>query len=886
MAQPYTGEVIAEGPQPYTGPVQYDGEVLPISSEGQKKPAPTLASRVVDIGKNVVGAYDGGAAVLTGLVAQPIAGVAGLLSTAVPGVSGADITRDVASALTYQPRTEAGKAVAGVITLPFELIQEGIHKAGNAGFEATGSPLVGAGIETGLNAALMFLPVKALKGKKPAEVKPVAEPIVKATAESAVEAPKTAAQPEPAIPITKAGKTVEATVVGDVAEPLFKAEVAPEVTKGIAGLAKQFFAENPGMRDPTRLISDDIHRYVAGGAVPEEMLAAHGLDGAKFADIWRASISDHARSLGYLSQVMREATAKMTPEELSAFQKAGGLMEDAAYVKPFWKHLTDTWRGLLVTQPVTAVRNALTQAGRVGLDVMQTPIDHWIQKLTGREVTVQPLDGFRELMSLFQKNKATTDQILSAFPKEKARLFQRYLSDVDQSTGAPTQSPVWDAIGKGVDAANILNRTQEYMIRRGIFQSALDVELRNRGLDLHDIIKNNKLGAIPDDAVHAAIDQSLSKTFAETPGWGTWQRKLIDAVNAIPGANIAIPFPRFMYNAIKFQYQYSPMGILSYLSKSERAAFAAGDVAAMSKAMIGTGLLGAAILFRNSDYAGEKWYEAVDGQGEVKDLRPFNPFASYLFAADVLKKSKDGTLYKLTAGDIAQGLLATNMRAGTGLYLLDNALNLMSKTADEKKFGTKVSELTGDFLGGFLTPLSAFRDAYDQITEGQSIARDTRGNPLVDPLKSRIPGVSQTLPEAEIPTRAGPLVTEDPLMRQLTGVTTHGKKNPVEKELDRLGFDRREVLPSTGDKPLDRKYSELMGVAVEGMMVPVVQTQRYQELPDTVQAVVLSEGIGEIRNQVRQSINQNLPPDKQLELEVKKLSPRIRILLQEFGIVK
>ena len=683
-------------------------------------------------------------------------------------------------------------------------------------------------------------------------------------------------------PIAQAGKVARETVnvIGDAAEPLFKQEVAPETTKRIASLAKEFFTANPGLRDPTRLISDDIQRYVAGVAVPQETLAAHNLNMGQFADVWRASISDHARSLGYLSQVMRDAVKHMSPEELGAL-RAGGELAPSDYVRPFWKKLTDAWRALLVTQPATAVRNAITQAGRVGLDVMQAPMDNWVQRLTGRPVTVQPLDGLEELFALFQRNKASTDKILTAFPSEKRRLFQNYLSDV--SANVEQTDKVWKGIETGTHAANILNRSQEYLFRRAIFQTSLDHLLRNRGLDLKDIIANNRLGEIPQDAVRASVQTALNRTFGETPAWGTMSRKLIDAVNAIPGANLAIPFPRFLVNAIKFQYEYSPFGVLSFLSKAERDAFVQGNVAKASKAVIGSAMFGAAAMFRNSEYAGEKWYEAVDSKGKVYDLRPFNPFASYLFAADVLKKQKDGTLYKLTGSDVAQGLLSSNMRAGTGLYLLDSAINLISQSSDEKKLATKGAEFAGDFLSGFFTPLNVLRDAYDQITEGQAIVRDTRQE-FLGPIKSRLPGVSQSLPEAEFATREGPKVYEDPLLRQVTGVSQSGPKTSVEKELDRLGFERREVLPATGDKETDREYTRAMGIASERVLNPLVESEGYQGLSDAMKGLVLSTAIEEARQSVREAVNEELPVEKRSQLEMRRQPPRLRYLLRELGV--
>lgn len=672
-------------------------------------------------------------------------------------------------------------------------------------------------------------------------------------------------------------------VIGDLAEPLFKQEVSPATTKGISAVAKEFFEANPGLRDPSRRVSDDIMRYVAGDAVPPEILAKHGITGADFAKVWRDSISDHAKSLGYLSQVAQKFQANMTPEEQAAFKAAGGVLEDAAYVRPFWKKITDTWRALLVTQPATAVRNAITQAGRVGLDVIQSPIDSFVQKLTGRPQTVHAMDGLEEAWSVLGRaNKADVEKILQAFPKEKDRMFQTYLSDVASATGI--ENKAWQAIDKGVQMANVLNRGQEFIIRRGIFQSALDHELRNKGKDLVGIIKSNAIGQIDDESVKKAVSAALNKTFAETPDYGTMSRKLIDAVNSVPGANLAIPFPRFMYNAIKFQYEYSPLGILSYLSEAERAAFAAGNVGKASKAVIGSAMFGAAMMFRNSENAGEKWYEAVNDKGEVIDLRPFNPFASYLFVADVLKRQNEGTLYKLTGGDIAQGLLSTNMRAGTGLYLLDSAINLISKSADEAKLSMKATEFAGDFLSGFFTPLNVFRDAYDQITQGQSTVKNTRDEPLLGPIKNRIPGVSQSLPDAEFPTREGPKVYEDPLLRQATGLSTQGPKNAAEKELDRLGFDRREILTSTGDREIDTQYTKAMGAVSEKVLVPLVESQKFQEQTDAVKGAILHEVLSEVRQEVKEAVNEGLPEEKQLKLEIKKQPPRIRYLLEELGV--
>lgn len=684
------------------------------------------------------------------------------------------------------------------------------------------------------------------------------------------------------IPTKATSQANKIEVVGDAAEPLFQKEMSTPLHKKITLLATEYY-ESGGVRDPKLLVSDDIAMKLGMGDIAPEMAAKYGITPEEISGVFRTSITDHARAMAYLSHVSR--SLNMTKEEGEAIAKAGAALEDAAYVRPLWKKVTDTWRAMLVTQPATAVRNAISQAGRIGLDVIQAPLDSWIQKLTGRPQTAHPMDGLEEVFSLFQKNKDNTDLILKSFPDAKRRMFQTYLSDVTTATGQPAEGAFWTGVNKVVDVANILNRTQEFVIRRALFQSKLAQEMRNRGKDLATIIKTNAIDSIPEDAIKAATKNALDKTFAETPAWGTMSKKLIDAVNAVPGAALAMPFPRFMYNAIRFQYEFSPMGILSYLSKAERAAFAAGDVQKVSKAVIGTAMLGAAFGVRNADNAGEKWYEWTKDNGDVVDLRPFNPFASYLFVADVLKRQRDGTLYKLSGSDIAQGLLSTNMRAGTGLYLLDNAVTLMSKSANDKKLSTKGAELTGDFLAGFFTPLNVMRDAYDQFTDGQSVMRDTRSESFLGPIKNRIPVVSQTLPEAELPTREGPKISKDPLLRQATGLFISGPKNAFEVELDRLGFERSEILPNTGDHELDVKYARAMGAVAQRFLVPLADSDKFQSLDDSVKGVVLHEAIAGVRQEVTKAVNATLPPEKRMEMQLKKQTPRLKYLLQDFGVM-
>lgn len=143
-------------------------------SEIEEEPKePLLLRGAKAVKEHAEGSMEVWKSLLSGVAAAPVAGIAGVGALAIPGVEAGNVVNKVQSALTYEPKSETGKKYTEAVMVPFELLQKGIHKVGEAGFEATGSPAVGAGIETAINAGLMFLPF-SLKGKP--GVKPKAEP--------------------------------------------------------------------------------------------------------------------------------------------------------------------------------------------------------------------------------------------------------------------------------------------------------------------------------------------------------------------------------------------------------------------------------------------------------------------------------------------------------------------------------------------------------------------------------------------------------------------------------------------------------------------------------------------------------------------------------------
>lgn len=145
--------------------------------------------------KNAAGALSEPAAqIASGFVATPFAGLAGLAQGAknlVPGWQGmpaADRIRQVENAMTYEPRTTAGKAVSGVVNYPFQKLAQFSDFAGQKTSDATGSPAAGAAVNT----AIQFAPsalfkVRGMRGR--AAEAPRVEPTLGTMGESAKPAP-------------------------------------------------------------------------------------------------------------------------------------------------------------------------------------------------------------------------------------------------------------------------------------------------------------------------------------------------------------------------------------------------------------------------------------------------------------------------------------------------------------------------------------------------------------------------------------------------------------------------------------------------------------------------------------------------------------------------
>ena len=603
------------------------------------------------------------------------------------------------------------------------------------------------------------------------------------------------------------------------------------------------------------------------------------------------SVSRSAKEMAAWSRASRYLRDKLDP--------TGQLV--AAGERPLFsifKKLDNIRRGLLVTRIATAVRNYASQTARITIDSLQNIIDFGMQQAIKPFVKpdqfaknqVSPLTSLDQLVtnfkqwkpSQFKKVKEQTNKILDQFPTEKNRLFLRYASDIVVSGKQGVNSKVnkfFDKAQAGVDFLNFFNKTQEFITRRAVVMSRLDELIRANpeyynNKTLQQILKDGEHSKIRMSDIANAVDKALEVTFAKE--FNSYKQKggiyesvaaeVIKTINRLPYVLTSIiPFPRFLMNSLRFHAEFSPLGFLRFLSRKDRAKIAKGDTSGLSRALIGTAMLFAAMALRKQPYAGEKWYEFKVGDRTV-DTRPYNPLAAYLFVGDVINRYMNGTLRDIDLKDIVT--VFAGIRGTTGLYIFDQIVdyvtNTNAKSGKEKLIGG-FQKWVGELLAGYLTPLQNVTDVMAEIYPDMRISRDTSSEPFSGAFKKRF--LDTDLPQATSPTnyiidkngniKAAPYVKESPLVGQITGFRFITAKNEAEKEFDKLQIKYNEIFQSTGIPELDRAYKDIYSYFVGNGVSNFVKTPYYQSLSFNQKVFVIKQMLNSAKRETKKILQTN-----------------------------
>ena len=685
-------------------------------------------------------------------------------------------------------------------------------------------------------------------------------------------------------------RTLEGKKLPDeITKPSLNFKINNRVTKA----AEELLVSGKVKRNPNIQINEQIADLIFTGRIDDDVfqsiLKRNNVSLKEFAKFFSENASDAGRTLNSLSIIQAKINKiDGTTGSNVAWKKALDDGTEDALDKGsagFLKKLDNVRRGLMVTQIATAMRNFQSQSIRQGLAVLEETFDKALQTLyrvvapNGKIIRkVDPINAFSGFVNIyrqfnplyFKKVKRDVSDILSSFPKEEDRLFLRFSSDVVANSKG---KGIIKGLEKATNLLNIVNKFQEFITRRSVFQARLNNLILNNpdfygGKNLKQIINDGQVNIIRKSEVAQAVDAALEITFAKNfnkykGGYEAFAGSFINFVNKIPFSfSLAIPFPRFMMNSLRFHFDFSPLGFLNFLSRSELSALAKGDTSKISRAVLGTAMLYTAYQIRHKPYAGEKWYELKIGD-KTFDTRAYNPFAAYLFVADLVKRHKEGTIRGLDLKGFASVFLGT--RAGTGLYLIDKLIDAFSGEKADANPEEIVAQIGGNVLSTFLTPLQTYLDFAAENNPELGIVRTTREDPFYGQIKKKIS--PEELPPLYSATSieftkdgfpvAKTIRREAPRFRQLTGFTIIPEKNAAEKEFDRLGFLPREIFRSTGIYELDKAIKMELAPVIAMGVSNFVESDVYKNLNNTQKTYLLKSILTQVKSDVMQSVRNN-----------------------------
>lgn len=564
------------------------------------------------------------------------------------------------------------------------------------------------------------------------------------------------------------------------------------------------------------------------------------------------------KDLNRISQWERNLS-KIIPEELATTLNP----QTAGWSDLFLNRLPITtinlWRASLVSQMATAARNFEVATGFFGLRMVEDALVASAQTVMRK---VPPKQAFapvwEDMMVLFNKVSPS-----------KRRLIAEVVDQNPLIKGKLYATPVMDVAvtNKVAKVISIFNRTQEFAARGMFFEATLRGKLGKLGLKLEELAPTQ----IDPKLLAESADEALRLTFAQNPS-NAFAKEMVRASNKMPTAvlNMLIyPFPRFLSNAVKASFDFSPGGYLRFLSPKNAKALAKGDEAALkiaAKATIGTGMFVTASYVRNSKYAGEKWFELKVPEDQVVpevlqkigikpgstiDMRPFGPvFPTYMFLAELVKD--EGVNFG--PKDWIEGMLGINRIAGTTLYIT----SMLSGQDDWQGLKKASKEFLGQILGGFGTPAVTIRDFLGQVSQPERVARSTKETPILGPFIEKLPFARRLLPESPSLTRGEPFEREATLLRQLTGISIKNK-NKLESELDKLDIRFSEIAPRTGDRFIDRLIMGKVGPVMEEL-IPIIDSSEYESLSKDNKEEIIKELFSKVKKEAKKvTLIENAP---------------------------
>jgi len=583
--------------------------------------------------------------------------------------------------------------------------------------------------------------------------------------------------------------------------------------------------------------------------------------------------------------------------------------------------------GFMTSQPKTTMRNTYNGGFRVFVDATTRTMDNVLSNLTGRQLK-NPFDGTFDMAKHLlnpSESRVMRQLITEAFPVKTAKLF-RDAADLEAVGNSDSGLAVWarkvnflntisdNLFKRGILTASLNRRVNDArvpitdkikmqllegrMLRqmdessmKDAIDKASDITTlykeygnidKKKFVSLNDMAETGNLRlldnaidpvtkeprSIIDEAIKDAYQYTYQEGFVGKDLFGKLAQLGIKAHQAAPFlVSSFMPFPRFVANQIKFNYEHMPiigMLPLDRLSKKSAENISVKNAAKyyrerLPKQMTGALGLTAAYQWRALQGPETEWYEFKNNKGEIIDGRPlYGPFSMFMFGADMLYRWQNGMPRKTFAQKVrdgSQALLGSSLRVGFGIYALDKLFEEPESLVGWKSLAEGIANISNTFL----IPANVVRDVYTQFNEDARGIPETRNGEInfLDILYSRgsrslpknflseVDGESvNILPDqdwfstekrARSPFQTGALKPIDPLASQFTGALTREKKNDFQNEMTRLQLGRSDIYRRDKDEKLDVYVRDELSKEggefnLNERMKPILDSKEYNSL--------------------------------------------------------
>jgi hypothetical protein len=624
-------------------------------------------------------------------------------------------------------------------------------------------------------------------------------------------------------------------------ENLMQPILKPEKFDGIVAVASDLKKANPTAFNNNKTIIDNlfdltVNKQLIAGDKLIDMLNKYDVSFEDYVLTVVGSGSTAGQVLNKLSQIKRARPLN----EMVAMQQATTLKNQKIIGNTIMR-IENIRRGGLVSQLATAARN-LTSAGiRAPMEGLGNVMDTALYNLSNEGILsgAKSLlsknnwkDSFRHMRYMFDNPKETKEVVDFILDRPElagqSDLLFNNINEIMIATGRGQGGVLDKILTEGEDAVqalNIPNRWQEFLVRRGAFLGELErLVKREYNVDFIDALNKGQIRDLLNDAstvrpagarsfidiVSDATNKALDITYAKQPDIPMFRN--ISSFIVRNGLTVVLPFPRFMFNSMELMGQYMggaslPLGrkLMSIVKPSLRGKLTAKDRQRISRNLTGVAVAGAAYQYRTSEDAPADYKEMKTDDETVVNVTPQFPMRQFLYLGEAVKQIKNGTFFDFfDSREFIETFAGTNFRTGVGQSIFQDISDIItSADLTDKEAGAKaLARPVGEYLASWFVPFAQLIEAQRAVGERGLTYKDLQDDPNLDfqttflkelgkPFKSR--GFTTTPEEEEAAPKKEYLFTEErkrvsPFSRVLLGLNMSTKDSEEGEYLKRLGF--------------------------------------------------------------------------------------------------